>query len=96
LGKVFDDLRDLTAAAFGRAAVMLEVAARGDGASVRCDQSLVLLAVGNLYVGWPAHEARLDAAQMGHRALPSPRWAGESLEGCRFLVQFEQGYTDMV
>jgi len=70
LGKVFDDLRDLTAAAFSRAAVMLEVAARGDGASVRCHQSLALLAAGNLYVGWPAHEARLDAARMGHRALP--------------------------
>ncbi|MGY8936531.1 MAG: hypothetical protein ACKVG6_10670 [Alphaproteobacteria bacterium] len=49
MGKVFRNLGDLTlAAAFVRAAVMLEAVAWGDGASVRCHQSLAFSAAGNL------------------------------------------------
>jgi hypothetical protein len=98
LGKVFHDLGDLAAAAdaFGRAAVMLEAAAPGEGASARYHQSMALLAAGDFAAGWPAHEARLDVARMGYRALLQPRWTGEQLEGRRLLVLFEQGYGDMI
>jgi tetratricopeptide (TPR) repeat protein len=60
--------------------------------------SLTLLLQGDYENGWPQHEWRGRAPELGkmHRIFPQPRWDGGELKGRRILLHSEQGIGDTI
>lgn len=69
-----------------------------DNADVQWNLSLAYLQQGNFAQGWPLHEARWSAAQIGHEArrFGEREWRGEPLAGKTLLLHSDQGFGDAV
>lgn len=69
-----------------------------DNASVRWNQALLALLVGDFDAGWALYEWRWKrkAFQKYRRDFPQPRWTGEPLAGRTILIQAEQGFGDVL
>ena len=72
-----------------------------DGARMRANLGLALMAQGRFDEAWPYYEARYDETLQAHDvvrfdSMPCPQWAGENLSGKRVLVVGEQGFGDQI
>ncbi|THD65036.1 tetratricopeptide repeat protein [Phenylobacterium sp.] len=91
------DLGELAAAAADFAAAARWAVKPSDAAMIAFARATLLLAQGDLALGWDAYEARLspDLADPLTFEVPGARWTPEAaLEGKRLLVVAEQGLGD--
>jgi hypothetical protein len=58
--------------------------------------SHLLLLRGDFERGWPMFESRWENSASGERAIPQPKWQGESLDGRRVLIHAELGLGDAI
>ncbi len=70
-----------------------------DAARARFDRATLLLATGRFKDGWAAFEARRvvpGGAALARPAPALPDWDGRPLQGCRLLIEAEQGLGDSI